>query len=72
MVTSSTCFRFLILSCVAIVAVDTSVSRAADNDPPPGYRALFNGKDLSGWHGVGTEDPRKIAIIGTLNVNTLK
>ena len=63
MVTSSTCFRFLILSCVAIVAVDTSVSRAADNDPPPGYRALFNGKDLSGWHGVGTEDPRKIAAL---------
>lgn len=34
--------------------------RAADNEPPAGFTALFNGKDLSGWHGVSTEDPRKI------------
>ena len=33
---------------------------AADNEPPAGFSALFNGKDLSGWHGVSTEDPRKI------------
>lgn len=25
------------------------VSRAADNEPPPGYITLFNGKDLTGW-----------------------
>ena len=42
-----------------------SNSRAADNDPPAGFRTLFNGKDLSGWHGVGTEDPRKIAALST-------
>jgi hypothetical protein len=29
------------------------------NEPPPGFVALFNGKDLSGWWGAGTEDPRK-------------
>lgn len=33
---------------------------AADNQPPAGFTALFNGKDLAGWHGVSTEDPRKI------------
>jgi hypothetical protein len=32
----------------------------ADNIPPAGFVALFNGKDLAGWHGVSTEDPRKI------------
>jgi hypothetical protein len=25
---------------------------AADNTPPPGFIALFNGKDLSGWKGL--------------------
>jgi len=29
------------------------------NQPPPGFTALFNGKDLSGWWGASTEDPRK-------------
>ncbi len=33
---------------------------AADNTPPEGFKALFNGTDFSGWVGVGTEDPRKI------------
>ena len=25
---------------------------AADPAPPEGFRALFNGKDLTGWHGL--------------------
>ncbi|MDQ3622999.1 MAG: DUF1080 domain-containing protein, partial [Verrucomicrobiota bacterium] len=29
--------------------------------PPPGFTALFNGKDLSGWRGGSTFDPRKLA-----------
>ena len=32
------------------------VAQAAQ--PPAGFRALFNGKDLGGWWGAGTEDPR--------------
>lgn len=28
--------------------------------PPKGFRALFNGKDLTGWHGMGHFDPRKL------------
>lgn len=31
-----------------------------NNVPPEGFTALFNGKDLSGWFGHGTEDPRKL------------
>ena len=27
--------------------------------PPEGFSALFNGKDLKGWWGIGTEDPAK-------------
>ncbi len=27
--------------------------------PPPGFVALFNGTDLTGWWGAETEDPRK-------------
>jgi hypothetical protein len=33
---------------------------AAEDDPPPaGFVSLFNGKDLSGWHGLATMDPLK-------------
>lgn len=33
---------------------------ATAGDPPAGFTAIFNGKDLSGWHGMGPEDPRPI------------
>lgn len=35
------------------------VSAGGINVPPPGFIALFNGKDLTGWWGCGTEDPRQ-------------
>jgi hypothetical protein len=31
------------------------------NQPPDGFTALFNGRDLSGWYGLGHFDPRKLA-----------
>ena len=31
----------------------------AANGPPPGFVALFNGRDLSGWRGGDTFDHRK-------------
>ncbi len=34
-----------------------ALAAAAENVPPPGFAALFNGKDLSGWYGWGTRDP---------------
>src|SRR5206468_4098731 len=34
---------------------------AADPQPPAGFSALFNGKDLSGWHGMPHFNPYKLA-----------
>lgn len=39
-------------------AILAPVSLAQESGPPPGFRSLFNGKDLTGWWGLGTEDPR--------------
>ena len=32
---------------------------APSNQAPPGFHALFNGTDLTGWWGASTEDPRQ-------------
>ncbi|MER3415616.1 MAG: DUF1080 domain-containing protein [Gemmataceae bacterium] len=37
---------------VTLGLVSVSAASAADNVPPPGFAALFNGKDLSNWQGV--------------------
>jgi len=49
------------MSCVGLLVLNSFslTANAADNDPPPGYRAIFNGKDLTGWHGQKGEDPLK-------------
>ena len=44
---------------LAVTGGGTMVASAADNVPPPGFAALFNGTDLTGWWGASTEDPRK-------------
>ena len=41
------------------LAVPTA-ARAADNMPPEGFTALFNGADLAGWYGWGTRDPAEL------------
>ena len=35
-----------------------SFAFAENNVPPSGFTALFNGKDLAGWWGADTEDPK--------------
>ncbi len=47
----------LALTCVFAAA---SLAVAADNVPPAGFTALFNGKNLSGWYGWGTKDPSEL------------
>jgi hypothetical protein len=42
-------FIRLFVATVCLVPAAVSPVWAADNDPPPGFVALFNGKDLSGW-----------------------
>lgn len=49
--------RFLSLA-VALGALAAGVSAVAQ--PPPGFTALFNGRDLSGWRGGDTFDHRKL------------
>jgi hypothetical protein len=51
--------RALALALSTIVVAANSAAQAADNTPPAGYKALFNGKDLSGWKGlVGNPEAR--------------
>ena len=43
---------------ISLLAAIT-VSGAQHNKPPKGFKALFNGKDLTGWWGLKTENPAK-------------
>lgn len=47
----------LILFLVGMMLVSGAVARSVQ--PPKGFTALFNGKDLEGWWGLSTEDPAK-------------
>ncbi len=38
----------------------TTLSRAADPAPPEGFRAIFNGKDLTGWYGWNPHSSEKL------------
>ncbi|MEQ1853041.1 MAG: DUF1080 domain-containing protein [Chthoniobacteraceae bacterium] len=46
-------------SFLLVLAALTSV-RAADPAPPAGFRAIFNGRDLSGWHGLNPHGVAKL------------
>ena len=50
MKSSSLCTLVLMLCLAASAAAESNV-------PPSGATALFNGRDLSGWYGWGTQDP---------------
>lgn len=53
--------RSLSLLCAALaLACFASYAAAADNTPPESFKALFNGKDLSGWKGL-VKDPKQRA-----------
>jgi len=43
-----------------ILALAVADGEAQGNVPPEGFVALFNGRDLEGWFGHGTEDPRRL------------
>ncbi len=53
-------FALPLLLALAMPAL-VPTAKAAEPAPPPGFTALFNGKDLSGWHGMPHFDPRKLA-----------
>jgi len=39
------------------ICLTATINLAQASEPPVGFTALFNGKDLSGWYGWGTSDP---------------
>jgi len=52
-----TATTLVILCCVPPLAA----AEPGLNVPPEGYRALFNGRDLAGWRGMGTDNPYQLA-----------
>jgi hypothetical protein len=53
--------RFVTRLLFTLAAVVTfAVLRAAEPKPPAGFRALFNGQDLTGWHGLNPHDTAKL------------
>ncbi|QDU95261.1 3-keto-disaccharide hydrolase [Lignipirellula cremea] len=49
-----------LLTPLILVAAALPAIAQENNQPPEGFQAIFNGKDLSGWHGMGHFDPRKL------------
>ena len=52
----SACVLLALTLSVAVLGVPPAASR--EPRMPAGFRALFNGKDLTGWFGRPHEDPR--------------
>ena len=50
----------LLSACALGLGCFQAIQAGELNVPPTGFTALFNGKDLSGWHGMGHFDPRKL------------
>lgn len=46
---------------MSFVAVSLTSVTAASADLPENFQPIFNGKDLTGWHGMPHFDPRKLA-----------
>lgn len=45
---------------LTVLLLSASLAPAAENMPPRGFTALFNGHDLNGWYGWGTKDPAEL------------
>jgi len=53
--------RALLIAFVLTIPICPIQRGRAAVTPPQGFRTLFSGKDLSGWHGMPHFDPRKLA-----------
>lgn len=54
--------RSAVLMALCLIATSPSLVPSLEAaEPPEGFTALFNGKNLDGWHGMGHFDPRKLA-----------
>lgn len=54
---TTTCRAALLLAALSPQAIGQEQTPV---QPPEGFTALFNGKNLDGWWGMSTEDPRKL------------
>jgi Domain of Unknown Function (DUF1080) len=52
--------RINLLTCSAFLFATFSQLHAIDPAPPEGFRAVFNGKDLAGWHGFNPHTSAKL------------
>ena len=50
---------------VFLIASISLTAQAAEPAPPAKFRALFNGKDLAGWHGTLGDNPVKLVAMPT-------
>ncbi len=48
------------LAFVSVLMLLPTALQAADPAPPEGFRAIFNGKDLTGWHGLNPHSSAKL------------
>ncbi len=67
-------FRVVValLAIVATLNTCQGLSAQESNTPPSGFTALFNGKDLAGWHGMKTMDPRKMDAMSSADYDKLR
>ena len=49
------------LAAVVVCYVASTTAVAADPTPPPGFRAIFNGRDLTGWHGLNPHTAARLS-----------
>ncbi len=54
-------FRIPLLAVLAFASSAFVLSSASAAEVPTGFRLLFNGTDLTGWHGMPHFDPRDLA-----------
>ena len=53
--------KTLLVLFVTFGVADLGTSHADEPQPPKGFRALFNGKDLTGWHGWNPHQSAKLS-----------
>ncbi len=53
--------RPILLSAAVVLGLaQLQIGRAEEPSPPQGFRAIFNGQDLTGWHGLNPHDAAEL------------
>jgi arylformamidase len=58
---SSIAGRFLFFTVAISGLALPAIGEAAEPQPPEGFRAIFNGRDLAGWHGLNPHNAQKLS-----------